>query len=185
MQITVTFRHMETSPAVKKYAEEKISRVKKYLPDVIDAHVILSVEKIRHHAEITIVTNGITIYAEDETSDMYAAIDAVIDKIERQVKKYRDKITRKKALHHNAKEARLRMQIFAPDSFEAQDEAAASVVVKNENFFAKPMSIDEAAMQMDLMHNNFLVFTNAKSEHINVIYRRKDGNYGLIEPHGA
>lgn len=179
MQVLVTFRHMDTSDALKTYAEEKIARIKKYLPDPIDVHVILSVEKIRHHAEITIVTNHITIFAEDETLDMYSAIDSVIDKIERQVKKYKDKITRKK-VHHNSKVANLRMQVYASDSFEVDD---TPMIIKNKNFFAKPMSIDEAAMQMDLLHNDFLVFTNDKSEHINVIYKRKDGNYGLIEPH--
>ena len=179
MQVSVTFRHMETSDALKTYAEDKIGMVKKYLPDPIDVHVILEVEKIRHHAEITIVTNGITIYAEEETQDMYSAIDAVIDKIERQVKKYKDKITRKKAAHHSRKEG-IKMSVISAESFEVDESPK---VVKNNNFFAKPMSVDEAAMQMDLLHNDFLVFTDAISDHINVIYRRKDGNYGLIEPH--
>ena len=182
MQISVTFKHMEVSEAVKAYAEEKVSRIKKYLTDPIDVHVVLEVEKIRHKAEVTIVTNGITIYAEDETGDMYSAVDSVLDKIERQVKKYKDKIKRKKA--HNAvkDDTRMKMQVFSQDSFEADN---APKVIKNDNFFVKPMSIDEAAMQMDLMHSNFLVFTNDISEEINVIYRRKDGDYGLIEPHSA
>jgi putative sigma-54 modulation protein len=172
---------METSDAVRSYAEEKLQRVKKYLPDPINVHVILSVEKIRHTAEISIVTNGLTIYAEDETLDMYSAIDAVLDKIERQVRKYKDKIQRKKA-HHSSQHPGIKMQVLSSESFEPEHEP---MIVKNKNFFAKPMSIDEAAMQMDLMHNDFLVFTNANSDNINVIYRRKDGNYGLIEPHNA
>ena len=86
MQTILTFSHMETSDAVKSYAEDKVGRIKKYLHEPIDAHVILLVEKIRHTADVTIVTNGITINAEEETQDMYSAIDAVIDKLERQVK---------------------------------------------------------------------------------------------------
>jgi putative sigma-54 modulation protein len=172
---------MEISEAVKSYAEEKIKRIKKYLPDPIDVHVILEVEKIRHSAEITIVTNGITIYAEEETQDMYSAIDAVIDKIERQVKRYKDKIKRKK-VHHGGKKSGAQMRVLSAENFEFEE---SDKVVKNRSFFAKPMSVDEAAMQMDLLHNDFLVFTNATSDDINVIYRRKDGKYGLIEPHGA
>jgi len=184
MQILVTFRHMDSSEALKTYVEEKIAKVKKYLPDPIDVHVILEVEKIRHKAEITIVTNGITIYADDEEHDMYSAIDLVIDKIERQVKRYKDKITRKKALHHNTeKKNMMRFKVLTAESFDS--DGVPPVVIKNKDFFVKPMSIDEAAMQMDLMHNDFLVFTNATSDIINVIYRRKDGNYGLIEPHNT
>ena len=92
MQIVVTFRHMETSEPVRDYAEEKIARVKKYIEEPIDAQVVLSVEKkIRHNAEVTIVAKGITIKGSEETNDMYAAIDAVVDKIERQLKRYKEK----------------------------------------------------------------------------------------------
>jgi putative sigma-54 modulation protein len=171
---------METSEAVKSYAEEKISRIKKYLPEPIDIHFVLSVEKIRHIAEVTIVTNGITIYAEDDTQDMYSAIDAVLDKIERQVKRYREKIKKKKP--NNNKKLGIKMQILSSESFENDN---GPKVIKNKKFFVKPMSVEEAIMQMDLLHNNFLVFTNAVSDEINVIYRMKGGDYGLIEPHSA
>lgn len=181
MQILVTFRHMEISEPLKLYAEEKIGRIKKYLSDPIDVHVILEVEKIRHIAEITIVTNGITIYADEATHDMYSAIDTVIDKIERQVKKYKEKIKNKKP-SLNTKNFGVKMQVVSSESIEADN---GHKVIKNKNLFVKPMSVEEAVMQMDLIHNDFLVFTNAISDEINVIYRRKDGDYGLIEPHNA
>ena len=93
MQIAVTFRHMETSAPVRTYVEEKLSRVKKYIDEPIDAQVVLSVEKkIRHSAEIALVAKGITIKGADQTNDMYAAIDSVVDKIERQLKRYKEKI---------------------------------------------------------------------------------------------
>ncbi len=180
MQILFTFRHMDTSSALKEYAEEKLGRIKKYLPDPLDVHVILAVEKIRHIAEVTIATNGITIFAEEETRDMYSAIDAVIDKIERQVKRYKEKIKAKKG--HHGKKTGVRMQVYSSDSIHSDEQPK---VIKNRNFFVKPMSVDEAVMQMDLLHNDFLVFTNAVSDDINVVYRRKDGDYGLIEPHAS
>ncbi len=180
MQILVTFRHMDATQALKAYAEEKIARVKKYLFDPIDVHVVLAVEKKRHMAEITIVTNGITIYAEEETLDMYSAIDVTIDKIERQVKKYKEKIKGKKSNH--SKRLSVKMQVVSSESIESD---TGHKVIKNKRFFVKPMSVEEAVMQMDLIHNDFLVFTNATSDEINVIYRRKDGDYGLIEPYDA
>lgn len=180
METLVTFRHVDASDAIKSYAEEKVSRIKKYLMDPIDVHIILSVEKIRHTAEVTIVTNGITINAEETTQDMYSAIDMVMDKIERQVRRYKEKIKSKK-VNSNTKKLGMRMQIFSAESFDTDE--SKPKIIKERNFFAKPMSIDEAVMQMDLLHDDLLVFTNAQSDEINIIHRRKDGNYGLIEPH--
>ncbi|MDF1580840.1 MAG: ribosome-associated translation inhibitor RaiA [Desulfuromonadales bacterium] len=179
MQIAVTFRHMETSNPLKTYLEEKVARVKKYIDEPIDAQAVMSVEKkIRHRVEVTLVAKGITIKGSEETSDMYAAIDAVVDKIERQLKRYKDKIKR-----HKPSAGRERQIAKSVLSAESVDEGAVEpLIVRTNSFFVKPMSVEEAVMQMDLLHKDFLVFTDDRSAEINVVYRRKDGHYGLIEP---
>ena len=182
MQVTMTFRHMEQSDALKAYAEEKLERVTKYIDSPINVQVYFSVEKkIRHIVEIVINSKGISTKASDATNDMYAAIDAVIDKIERQLVRYKEKI---KAHKPNGDEhgRQLSKKIFEAESIEALTD---SVVIKTTTETAKPMSVEEAVMQMDLLHKDFIVFTDADSSDINVLYRRKDGNYGLIEPHRA
>jgi len=178
MQITTTFRHLEPSDALKSYADEKLERVKKYIDEPVVAQVFMTVEKIRHCAEVTITAKGITIKASEETNDMYSAVDAVVDKIERQLRRYKERIK----AHKPASESRdrqVKKSIVAAESIEQQQEP---VVIRTKTFSIKPMSVDEAVMQMDLLHKDFLVFTDAVTDNISVIYRRKDGNYGLIEP---
>jgi putative sigma-54 modulation protein len=180
IQTNVTFRHMEASEALKDYVNEKASRLTKYIDRPTETQVTLKVEKFRQIAEVVISTNGIRIAGEESQEDMYAAIDGVMDKIERQVKKYKDKIRKHKP--GQGKELRWRTDIYPRESFEDDSEP---VVVKTDNYYVKPMSVDEAAMQMDLTQQEFLVFNNATSQTINVIYRRKDGNYGLIVPQSS
>lgn len=182
MQVTTTFRHMEQSDALKSYAEEKLDRVKKYIDEPVTAQVFFTVEKkIRHIVEIVISAKGISTKASDTTNDMYAAVDAVIDKIERQLKRYKEKI---KAHKPSGDEhgRQISKKIFEAESIDA---SAEPVVISAKIETAKPMSIEEAVMQMDLLHKDFIVFTHAVSSDINVLYRRKDGNYGLIEPQHA
>jgi putative sigma-54 modulation protein len=178
MQIATTFRHMEPSEALKSYVEEKLDRVKKYIDEPIVAQAYLTVEKIRHIVEITLGAKGVTIKASEATNDMYASIDAVVDKIERQLRRYKERLKDHKPLS-DTRNREGRKTIVQAESLEQQQ---APVVIRSEPISIKPMSVDEALMQMDLMHKEFLVFTDAASENINVIYRRKDGNYGLIEP---
>ena len=177
MQINVAFRHTEPSPAVREYAEEKISRVKKYMTEPIEANVVLRVEKFRHIAEVTIDANGIRVNGVEETEDMYSAIDMVADKIESQLKKYKDKSRRHKTAgsEKGVPAGEERMESPEPDTEERR-------VIISEQLSAKPMDIDEAIMQLDISNGEFLVFTNRRSNVINVLYRRKDGNYGLVEP---
>ena len=178
MQITTTFRHIEPSDALKSYAEEKLERVRKYIDEPITAQVFLTVEKIRHSADVTITAKGVTIKASEETSDMYAAIDMVIDKIERQLQRYKERLKEHKPSAESASQLFLKSVVEA-EGIETRSEP---VIIKTSTFSSKPMSVDEAVMQMDLLHKDFLVFTNAGNDAINVIYRRKDGNFGLIEP---
>jgi putative sigma-54 modulation protein len=178
MQISTTFRHMDSSDALKRYAEEKLEKVQKFIDEPIVAQVILTVEKIRHIAEVTINAKGITIKASEETNDMYAALDAVIDKIERQLRRYKERIKEHKPASESS-ERKVRKTVLTAESI---DQRQQPVIVKSDTFSIKPMSVEEAVMQMDLLHKEFLVYTDSTTEGINVIYRRKDGNYGLIEP---
>lgn len=180
MQLTVTFRHLESSDALKKYVEERTNRLTKYVDRPMEGQVTLTVQKFRHIADVVLNADGLRIAGQEAHDDMYAAIDLVMDKIERQVKKYREKIRKHKPLQ--GKEIRWRRDIYEQESFEDEREP---VVVRTENYFVKPMSVEEAAMQMDLTNQEFLVFNNASTQTVNVIYRRKDGNFGLIVPQNS
>jgi putative sigma-54 modulation protein len=181
MQIAVTFRHMESSDAVRNYVEEKLTRVKKYIDDPIDAQVVLTVQKkINHRAEVTMVAKGLTMKSTEETSDMYAAIDLMVDKIERQLKRYKDKLKRHKG--STGPQRLVEKTVISASSVDA--EVAAPEIIRSRSFSVKPMSVEEAVMQMDLLEKEFLVFTDDNSGEMNVVYRRKDGNYGLIVPQG-
>ncbi len=179
MQVTTTFRHMEQSEALKNYAEEKLERVKKYIDDPIAVHVYFTVEKIRHIVEIVISARGINTKASEATNDMYAAVDAVIDKIERQLKRYKEKLKGHKPGSEDTGR-KFSKKIYTADSIEGDKEP---LVITTKTETAKPMAVEEAVMQMDLLHKDFFVFTDDNSGEINVLYRRKDGNFGLIEPH--
>ncbi len=177
MEITVTFRHMEPSESLKVYAEEKISKIKKYLYSPMEAHVVLGVEKFRHMADVTLRVDGTMIKGVEETEDMYSAIDQVMDKLEIQVKKHRSKIRERKAGNIKG-EDNLEDEATRENTERSQEEP----VIEVEKLVAKPMDPEEAAMQFVLSPQDFLVFRNARSLEINVLYRRNDGNLGLIEP---
>ena len=180
MQLTVTFRHLEPSDALKKYVEERTNRLTKYVDRPMDGQVTLTVQKFRHIADVVLNADGIRIAGQEAHDDMYAAIDLVLDKIERQVKKYKERIRKHKPVQ--GKEIRWRRDIYEQESFEDEREP---FVIRTENYFVKPMSVEEAAMQMDLTNQEFLVFNNASTQTVNVIYRRRDGNFGLIVPQNA
>jgi putative sigma-54 modulation protein len=172
---------MEQSDALKSYAEEKLERVAKYIDEPTTAQVFFTVEKIRHIVEIVVSAKGVNTKASEATNDMYAAVDAVIDKIERQLRRYKEKI---KAHKPNGEERgrQISKKIVQAESIETSGEP---VIIRTKTETAKPMSVDEAVMQMDLLHKDFIVFTDSSSSEIHVLYRRKDGNFGLIEPHRA
>ncbi|MCX5863187.1 MAG: ribosome-associated translation inhibitor RaiA [Desulfomonile sp.] len=180
MQLSVTFRHMEPSEALKNYVHERTAKLSKYIDKPVESQVILTVHKFRQIVDVVINVDGLRIAGQEAHEDMYAAIDLVMDKIERQVKKYREKIRKHKPLQ--GREIRWRRDIYDQDSF---DDDREPVVVRTENYFVKPMSVDEAAMQMDLSQQEFLVFNNASTQTVNVLYRKKDGNYGLIVPQNS
>lgn len=178
MDITVTFRHMEPTESLKTYAEEKLSKVNKYLDYPAEAHIVLTVEKFRHQADVTLSVNGVRIKGVEETGDMYSAIDQVMDKIEKQVKRHLSKI-RSRRIENKKNED------MAPGSKQTDEAIALSQeepMIEVEKMTAKPMDAEEAALQLNLSRQDFLVFRNARSGEINVIYKRGDSNLGLIEP---
>jgi putative sigma-54 modulation protein len=180
MQINVTFRHIEPSEALKDYAEDKISRIKKYLEEPIEAHVVLRTEKFRHIAEVTIGANGMRINGREETDDMYSAIDLVADTIEGQVRKGKDKSRRRNPINTGKEFAG---GTAVPET-EVPAEERETRVIRAEQIYAKPMDVDEAVMQLTLSNGEFMVFTNRLTNRINVLYHRRDGHYGLIETIG-
>ncbi len=176
MEIKVTFRHTEPMNSLRDYAIEKISKLDKYLDFPAEAHVVLSVEKFRHQVDVTLNLNGTWIKAVEETEDMYSAIDQVADKLEKQVKKYMEKIrTRRSETWHSE-----------VSSAEREEDTVSSeqFVIEVEEMEAKPMDPEEAAMQLSYSNQDFLVFRNSNTNQINVIYKKKNGNLGLIQPVG-
>ncbi|MBI4826397.1 MAG: ribosome-associated translation inhibitor RaiA [Nitrospirae bacterium] len=169
MNIIVHAKHMELTDNLKKYAEEKIGKFNKYFSDVTETTVTLSIEKYRHKAEVLIKANGSFIQAESITDEMYSSIDEVVEKLERQVKKNKEKLVSKR-----------KGRAKPGETFASAEPAPA--IIKSRSFDTKPMSIDEAAMQMEILKRDFFIFTNASSGQINVLHKRKDGNLGHIEP---
>jgi putative sigma-54 modulation protein len=174
MQTSVTFKNLDPSETLKSYVTDKLNRFDRLLDNPAEANVVLSVEKFRHIAEINIAGDRLNIIGREETVDMYSAIDMVLDKLQKQIKKGKQKI-RERRLGSKAKNF-----VIEREANLSEEETEKQVKVKNIEF--KPMDVEEAVLQMDLMNDNFLVFTNAKSDSVNVLYRRKDGHYGLIQP---
>ncbi len=181
MQVSVTFRNMESKEIAREYVQEKIAKLKKYLDTPLEANVVLTTEKHRQIAEVNLLANRLTINAREETEDMFSAIDGVMDKLERQLLKYKEKIKRRK-VNSNLPESSWRMNIFSSESFE---EGASPKLIKSKRLLIQPMSVEEAALQLELLNNEFYIFTNVESKNLNIIYRMKDGHYGLIEPQGG
>ena len=175
MQTSVTFKNIDPSEHLKAYVSDKLDRFDKYLDNPAEANVVLTVEKFRHIAEINIAGDKLTIIGSEQTNDMYSAIDMALDKLEKQIKKSKQKIRERRSASKNRNRSMLEETDILPD-----EDAERQIKIRNIEY--KPMDIEEAVMQMDLIEDNFLVFTNARSDRINVLYRRKDGHYGLIQP---
>lgn len=182
MQIKVAGRHMDVTDAIRDYAIEKISRVGKiHDRDEMLVEVTLHVEKNpsvknRDVAEVTARTKGMVVRAEEAAQDMYAAIDLVADKLERQMRKFKGRLVD----HRNGK-TKVKTADDRPLEAAPEPEPVASIV-RTKSFDAKPMSEDEAILQMELLGHDFFVFRHADTDDINVLYRRNDGDFGLIQP---
>src|SRR5262249_16585607 len=170
----------------KEYAREKVERIRKYFPDPLKAHVVLACDRGYNHIADVMITlhNGIVIKGEETTEDMYSSIDLVMAKIERQVRRYKEKIRNHKGLEsihpHQIVHTVGDVKEGTPAKVTKKSEPEPKIIKKSK-FFAKPLTTKEAVMQMNLLGNDFLVFMNSATREVNVVYRRGDGTYGLIE----
>jgi putative sigma-54 modulation protein len=175
MQTSVTFKNLDPSEHLKAYVKEKLDRFDRYLDNPAEANVVLAVEKFRHIAEINIIGDRLNLVGKEEVNDMYGAIDMALDKLEKQIKKNKQKFRdRRGGTHSSIKE------VAEFHAALGEEDQLPEIVVQNIEY--KPMDVEEAVLQLDLGTDSFLVFTNAKTERVNVVYRRKDGHYGLIQP---
>jgi putative sigma-54 modulation protein len=174
MNYIIKGKQIAVSSAMQEQAEKKIKKFEKFFRPDAEAILTFKVEKDRNIFEVAIHSGGTIIRAEERSNDMYAAMDLVVEKLERQIRKYKTKLGK-----------RIHQEAMIPENFninEKIDEDYDFEVVRTKRFPLKPMSVDEAILQMDLLAHSFFVFINAESETVNVVYKRKDGRYGLIEP---
>ncbi|MFQ5352859.1 MAG: ribosome hibernation-promoting factor, HPF/YfiA family, partial [Candidatus Binatia bacterium] len=182
VRISVTFRHVDPTQALKEYAAEKVTRVtQKYLRRAVEAHVILSVNKRRHQAEINVHAPHFDISAHESTDDLYSAIDKALDKVEAQMRKHKERLNRHKGSPGAAPTDSIKVDVIDAEDFE---ESGVPRVVEADNIPAKPLSLEDAIVQLELMNSEFFVFRNSGTDVINVVYKRRDGNYGLISADG-
>ncbi|MGV3026323.1 ribosome hibernation-promoting factor, HPF/YfiA family [Clostridium thermobutyricum] len=173
MKVTVMSKNIEITPALREVIEKKISKLDKYFEKEVDAKVTISVQKNRHIVEVTIPFSGIMLRAEEATEDMYKSIDMVEEKLVRQIRKQKTKLSRK----YNQS---LRFAEIATDLEEVEE--TKGKIVRTKTFAVKPMNSEEAVLQMELLGHNFFVYQDTDTNNISVLYKRKDGNYGLLDP---
>lgn len=186
MKFNIRGNNIEVTTALREYVEKKLSKLERYFdaPPASDVHVTLNVIKDVQVVEVTIPLTGVILRAEEKSEDMYASIDMVVDKLERQIRKHKTKANRKIRQKGGMK------SLFKESTSQAGSPAAVSIdeedetyeLVKTKRFDFKPMDVEEAILQMNMIGHNFFVFANMDTEEVNVVYKRNDGRYGLIEP---
>ncbi|MCA9638507.1 MAG: ribosome-associated translation inhibitor RaiA [Myxococcales bacterium] len=198
MQTHFVFRQMESSNALRGYTEERLEKIKRYFADPLRISCTFSVEKIYHIAEVEVVLrNGLQLHASEATENMYSSVDMALAKMERQVRRYKDRIRHHKA--HEGRSAKVRLGVLAAEretdeqvgevepaeaqapAVEAAPERPQVKVIKVSEIDTERLTVEQAVMQMNLVHKAFYVFTNAETGGVNVVYRRDDDTYGLIE----
>ncbi|MEB6549623.1 ribosome-associated translation inhibitor RaiA [Heyndrickxia sporothermodurans] len=179
MNYNIRGENIEVTPAIREYTEKKVSKLERYFTEVPEANVHVNLKVYQDKSskvEITIPLPQLVLRAEEINNDMYAAIDLIVDKLERQIRKHKTKVNRKFREKGNA------MEFFSNGESQAEsDDDLEFEVVRTKQFDLKPMDSEEAVLQMNMLGHNFFVFTDAESNNTNIVYRRKDGKYGLIE----
>ena len=173
MRFIITGRNIDVTEGLRNAVQEKIGKLSKYFSDDTEVHVTLSVEKERQKIEVTIPVKGNIIRSEQVSSDMYVSIDLVEEIIERQLKKYKNKIIDKNQARENFKAEYIDKDYDEDDTIK---------IIRTKKFGIKPMDPEEACVQMELLGHNFYVFRNSETDEVNVVYKRKSNTYGLIEP---
>ena len=187
MQLDISARHMELTDALKSHVKTRLEKLRGHFDRVIDVNVVLSGEKHRHVAEVTLHANGVRIHGKESSLDMYSSVDAVVEKLQKQIRKYKDRVSR-----HGARKGAEGLADMPEEFLEGVEEIPEELdgavspvphkVIRREKLPMKPMGIEEASVQLELAEEPFIVFSNADTQQVNVMYTRKDGTYGLIEP---
>lgn len=182
MQTTVTFKKIDSSDSLKSYVKKKLDKFDRMLDNPAEAHVVLSVQKIRHIAELTLTCDRLNIHAKEESESMYSSIDTLMDKVKVQIKKNKEKIKR----HMSGKKQSLRNNTIEFAAVEAAPAAEPSILdeILIETIDYKPMDIDDAVIEFNTGSLSFFVFNNARTEKLNVLYKHNNGKLGLIQPKG-
>jgi len=178
MQIAVTFRHMEADEGIKGYVKGKVQRLQKYIENPREVHVVLSAEKFRHKAEITIIGDRGALNSQGRDTDLYVAIDQMVEKMERQIRERREKVRRKRS--HLSLSKNLFQSGESP--FPGKEETDIPSIIQRRRTLAKPISLEEAVAQLQLSKKDFLIFIHSDSGQMNALYRRKDGGLEWVEP---
>ena len=186
MRVELTGRNIEITPAIRDFTTDKLTRLSKWIDEVIEAHVILTVEKHRHNAEIVVKGRHHSFTGTDETGDMYASIGNVIDKIEKQARRQHDKTSGRRKQSRASIEMAVDAEgpatvVETGNDGSPRDRDGVRIIRTNE-IIMKPMSPEDAAMLFTGSQREFLVYRDSRSQQISIMYRRKDGNLGLIEP---
>ncbi len=174
MRVIITGKGMDVSDYLKEMVTKKVSKLQRYFKPDTEAHVTMSIQKARHIVEVTVLFHGVVLRGEEASGDMYSSVDGVLRKLEKQIHKHRTALKRR--LHERA---------FDQNAYEYHDEIeeeAMPEIVRTKRFLVKPMDVAEARMQLELLGHQFFVFRNAQSDQVNVLYKRDDGDLGLIEP---
>jgi len=173
MQVSVTFRQIEPSEALKNYVTERLNKFRRYLEGPAEAHVVLGLEKFRHLADVTLNSNGRIIKGREENADMYAAIDLVVDKLDMQLKKLREKLRDVKSERGRA---------AAAPATEVEEEASALPAIRRQSLEVSPMLLADAVELLQTKGKTLVVFTEVTSGALSILYRRQDGSLVLVEP---
>ncbi len=175
MKTIVSGRNMNVTDALRDTIQSKLGKLDRFFHKELEAQVTLSIEKNRHIIEVTIPFNGSILRAEEATEDMYRSIDGVVDKLTRQLEKQKNKLENRINRYETIRFENIRV--------DEEDDTEEARIVRTKRFLIKPMDSEEAVLQMELLGHNFFVFVDAETDDVNVVYKRKDGDYGLIEPY--
>ena len=187
MQVNITFRGIESTESLKNHVKERVEHIEKYFDRAVETHAVLSLERYLHNADITIYAGPYVLRGRVKSEDMYKSIDEAIDKIEKQLKRYKGRIraNQHRAAPETTAAFKVRSDVLEMPGEEPEETAEewteGPKIVTSDEVMAKTMSVDEAVMQMELADHDFFVFTNAKTALVNVLYHRKDGHLGLLE----
>lgn len=173
MKVVITGRHLDLGDDIRSYVDKKLHKAETYFDRIVEAHMVLTAERHRRIAEVTLTAKRVVFHAREETENIYASIDGVIEKVDKQIRKYKERIKDRK---HQVKEL---APIVEEDS---EANAKEPQIIKVHRFAPKPITVQEAVMQMLTSEEDFIMFSNSVTDQVNVVYKRKDGNYGWIEP---